>query len=570
VSRGDTLSTIAKRVDGRLPNTIWAVANQLFADNAQAFIRNDPNRIKLGSLIRIPDQSVLVAMVPGARPTPAAAGAPQTRSVSASPLPERANLPTRAPVATTRNAVSSPRRSAAPAPTRTATNATDASWPMPGSAEADAVAERIAVGAAAKSVAARTTEQAAVAVNDSASFNPFADATPNDSVADTTTVVTAAPTDEAAADESAPGPSTTLLSILIGLLLGAAASLLMLRGRLLAALGVGRQRRPVAVKPIAVPARAELSESGTFDSSLAAAAFDGSAGANRDAGGFPINGPIEDTYIVETQEAEPTIQEEVRNLRTEVIESDTAEQPPASVGDDLSDDDDSAELAKLFGADEATSVADGAYTPSVEDPTAEMPQGIPEPFDPTVEMPQGHDTALDPTAAMPQPMDAEFFDPTAELPVDALDEIFDPTGGVDDPSSAGVESALMEAFNEDIENIDPDEMFETSDRTVEAFAGGELPSGAPEKTAERHDPLADSMIDDPTIAADFVGLPMDDEDDNLSATLQEALNLLERDFEEEFTASQILERSSLEKSLKEDLERQDADETDDGTQRKIS
>ncbi|MFW2405343.1 MAG: FimV family protein [Gammaproteobacteria bacterium] len=574
VSRGDTLSTIAKRVDGRLPDTIWAVANKLFADNPQAFIRNDPNRIKLGSLIRIPEQSVLVAMSPGTRLSPAPAERAQTPSVSASPAPERANLPTRAQVATTRNTVAPQRRSAAPVPALTATNTTSTNWPMPGSEEADAVTKRIATEQAAESSEAPPTEQTRVATNDSESFNPFADEAPVAPIASTPAVDTTNTAAVAAtnADDSAPGPSTALLSILIGLLLGAAASLLLLRGRLLAALGVRRQARPLAVKPRPIPATEDLAASGTFDSSLAAAAFDGSTSDERETSGFPISGPIEDTYIVETQEAEPTIQEALDKLQTEVIDSDTAEQAPASTGDKFIDDDDSAELAKLFGADEATSVADAAYTPSIEDPTAEMPLRSPEPLDPTVEMPQGQDPALDPTAAMPQPMDTEFFDPTAELPVDALDEIFDPTGGIDAPPGAAVEATLMEAFNEDIDNIDPDEMFATSNRTVEAFAveaTTKLPTAA--ETSEQHDPLADSMIDDPTIATDFGGLPMsDEEDDNLSATLQEALNLLERDFEEEFTASQILERSSLEKSLQEDLKRQDADDTDDDIKRKIS
>jgi hypothetical protein len=78
------------------------------------------------------------------------------------------------------------------------------------------------------------------------------------------------------------------------------------------------------------------------------------------------------------------------------------------------------------------------------------------------------------------------------------------------------------------------------------------------------------MMDDPTTAAELGDLPKgDDEDEGLSATLQEALNLLERDYEEEFAASQILERSSLEKSLQERLDVEDADEADDEIRRKI-
>jgi hypothetical protein len=40
-----------------------------------------------------------------------------------------------------------------------------------------------------------------------------------------------------------------------------------------------------------------------------------------------------------------------------------------------------------------------------------------------------------------------------------------------------------------------------------------------------------------------------DEDDELSETLYDALTLLEHDYEDEFTASQILERTAIKESL---------------------
>ena len=66
VSSGDTLSTIARRVNGRLADTTWQVADRIYADNPAAFIRNDPNLIKLGSLIRVPAGGDLAVMIPGA------------------------------------------------------------------------------------------------------------------------------------------------------------------------------------------------------------------------------------------------------------------------------------------------------------------------------------------------------------------------------------------------------------------------------------------------------------------------------------------------------------------------
>lgn len=53
VVAGDTLSSIAARISGRKVN-LWTLADQIFAANPAAFIRNDINLIKLGSTIVIP------------------------------------------------------------------------------------------------------------------------------------------------------------------------------------------------------------------------------------------------------------------------------------------------------------------------------------------------------------------------------------------------------------------------------------------------------------------------------------------------------------------------------------
>jgi LPXTG-motif cell wall-anchored protein len=448
VARGDTLSTIAKRVEGRLPDTIWAVANQLFVDNPRAFIRNDPNRLKLGSLIRIPAESVLVAMAPGKRLTRAPAETTRTPVISAGPVPERATQPSRAPVTTTRrSADTTTAPSAASAtstsralPTQTVKDASNTSRSVPGSPQAEAGAERAAPeypSVAQDPLTASATADA----GGSANFNPFADEREPTASGGSVSAeeipnlanaaASVAPPIDANADAPETGPSMTWLAILIGLLLGAAASLLLLRGRLLAALGVGRQARP-KIRVRTFGAKAASSESGAFDRSLAAAAFDGSKGASD----LPISGPVEDTYIVEMQPSEPTIENEIEQPLTEDFEFDSAKRRPESAADD----DDSAELAKLFSDEAATSPGDEFRAPSVEDPTAEMPSPAGEALDPTVAMPVGTSAELKPTAQLSQQADGDFFDPTAEIPVDALEDIFDPTGGADDIGEAPMES----------------------------------------------------------------------------------------------------------------------------------
>ena len=53
VQVGDTLSTIAARVEGR-PTGVWKTVRQIFAVNPDAFYANDVDRLKAGSLLTIP------------------------------------------------------------------------------------------------------------------------------------------------------------------------------------------------------------------------------------------------------------------------------------------------------------------------------------------------------------------------------------------------------------------------------------------------------------------------------------------------------------------------------------
>ena len=54
VKRGDTLSAIAQRISGRPVGSTWQVAELIFKENPQAFQNDNPDRLKMGYLLRVP------------------------------------------------------------------------------------------------------------------------------------------------------------------------------------------------------------------------------------------------------------------------------------------------------------------------------------------------------------------------------------------------------------------------------------------------------------------------------------------------------------------------------------
>ncbi len=122
----------------------------------------------------------------------------------------------------------------------------------------------------------------------------------------------------------------------------------------------------------------------------------------------------------------------------------------------------------------------------------------------------------------------------------ALDDIFDPTGGVDDPVGE-VEPSLREAFSEDADPL-------ARERAMDGRA------------AATSESLQQALADAEMIESRLADLPSSDaEEDKLSATLREAVTVLERELEEELSASQILERPALEHELQADLDREETD-----------
>jgi Tfp pilus assembly protein FimV len=72
---GDSLSEIAERIENR-PVGLWPAATAIFEANPAAFIDNDPNKLKAGSWLDIPDFGTGTQPVVAERVTPAAAPAP--------------------------------------------------------------------------------------------------------------------------------------------------------------------------------------------------------------------------------------------------------------------------------------------------------------------------------------------------------------------------------------------------------------------------------------------------------------------------------------------------------------
>ena len=65
VQAGESLSTIAQRIENR-PVGLWAAVNTIFAANPDAFMDNDPNQLKAGSWLSIPDFDGRAAIVAAA------------------------------------------------------------------------------------------------------------------------------------------------------------------------------------------------------------------------------------------------------------------------------------------------------------------------------------------------------------------------------------------------------------------------------------------------------------------------------------------------------------------------
>ena len=104
VQPGDTLSGIAARIDDRAVG-LWDAVEVIFAANPDAFIDNNRDRLKAGSLLILPDMGT-VAAAPAGRPAearsvaPVREAAPETATLPETAAPERPQV-VREPVSVT-------------------------------------------------------------------------------------------------------------------------------------------------------------------------------------------------------------------------------------------------------------------------------------------------------------------------------------------------------------------------------------------------------------------------------------------------------------------------------------
>ena len=507
VSSGDTLSTIASRVDARAPDTTWSVANLIFSMNPQAFIRNNPDLIKLGSKIDIPTAGQLARLDRGQGPSVVTAIPEQARTVvtrtenteSQRPAPTPTAVVTAAPVSRPETPVID-----TPAP---------ASQPTTTALMNDTAAVPAEPAAAASTQPAPEPQVAPEPVYSS----PFLDeVTPPESAATQTTAaepqpaadnvipsaVTASEPQTEPAQETAVG-SNPLLAILVGILLGMLISLVMFRRQLIDAISDLVNRRSASQLPVAVAkSRAEPepvifdgddNEEQTntaFDTSEANAVFT-KYGENDDQ--LVIGTPEENTYIVEADD-------------------------PLSTQDSMA-------------------IEESASEPDTDDslePTAIAKTNI------------DLGSAIDPgDADDDEQILSELFDESADNAHLATNDIFDPTGGddADVPASFIDPTVELPEWEDDDMNLDAEQGL---------AAATEENLGLEASEQDPVDFLLDQNGDDEMDATTQMMSPGAMDETELAHSLQEAMELLEKDFDEEFTASQLLKRADVADALDDD------------------
>lgn len=495
VKEGDTLTTIAARIEGRSPNTTWSAARLIFSTNSHAFIRNNPDLIKLGSLIDIPNVAELtgletghVSMQPdvGTNPTPA-----RTETVD-NPLPTPAPAPVETTVTESRPEVFVTEPEA-----RQTESATTPAIQNPevSRSEETSVAESIEATipvADGKTVTVSPFLDEIPVPTDRNEVNPI-EAGSADTAATGSTVTPEAqpaPAAETAAMDEPSDAVNPFLAVLVGLLLGIFLSLAAFRRQLIEALmAIVRKRtsfteKPSQARPLPVTGDEEDKTNlpDAFETAEAASAF---TTHQDEIEALQIGDPAENTYIVESSEVPPSETIEPQDLSPEVID-------PGSPDDNI------------ITAPEATSE-------STDDEMLAM-----------------------------------LFDGADQTFVGQNNEIFDPTGGIDTDSIGNEATSTFNAPTVEMPEFEDEENLDLTTELINEF-DDELVSDENsmqlEGTAEMSGTAAfeDSLDELPSEDGD--------EDEDLTQKLQEALTMLESDFDEEFTASQLMERKEVASSL---------------------
>ncbi len=411
VRNGDTLSTIAARVDGRPANFTWKLADLIFAANPDAFIRNNPNLIKLGARLQIPGPAQwsgtsVTRMAQG--PNDATlASQPAPAAPASTPLPPAA-IANSAPADS--NALAAPGKVSAPAETSPAV-ATASNVATESAQNARPVARPVADSPFVDDQPAPAEPGPVAAVVEPGPVNrleaPVSLAPP--------VQVNAEP------DTSAMNP---LLAILFGVLIGFGVSAALLRGRLIAGLASLLRGRRTDAQDSGNPAVDDtfadtdewLPNSGKTDAFL--------TDELQQAEPIAVGPPEEQTYVVEVSEAEESAalttdpNAAARTEAAEATRTADAAEPFAPSADDSAHvlaelfDDGLGDLPAETDLPEEVFIADDGDMPNELAPTAELPH-----FNSRAEAQP--DMELDPTAEMGA-LDSEEDDAAATAAMDEL------------------------------------------------------------------------------------------------------------------------------------------------------
>ncbi|NND53640.1 MAG: hypothetical protein HKN56_01575 [Gammaproteobacteria bacterium] len=507
VRNGDTLSMIAQRVEGRPVGSTWRVTELLYTSNPQAFIRGNKDMLKLGAVIRIPDVATLGG-VTNQTSTESAATLAATESFSSQP---EVVSDVRTPVDLGR-----PEEFAADtatAPTQDVSQDVSNAELLREIREATLARENAT--ASSDSATAEPTTDEATAADSSYSNSPFADES-----AGTAAAVASTPADTQASSQTTSqssvqpvaesSGSSTLLAILAGIGMGALLALLMLGRGIFGRMLEGRARRKAAP--------------GLNHAATAAAADNADAGEATESMGIP-RPPTRPAYggagiDVEVSEADAT--------------SDNV--TPVDFNPFTAADDEGAAAT----SDSETSAPAGnaprvSLRPAASDAPASHFDNMLDGLDDLDDSNSGDDT-VDKTE--------HFVAPKPPAEDNSKSALMAETGTMRDLFSESVQSS----HDADDETA---EMPVSESPTVEMRADMEPTAELP--SVDNDDTAAEEVLDVDVDITDLESLSQhltdEDKDEKVSATLTQALDLLEQDYEEEFTQSQLLNKSDVDDAL---------------------
>ena len=531
VASGDCLSDIAERVAGRPSGSVWDVADWIYGANRDAFVDANPDLIKLGSIIRIPapgywethaspapDRSLAEA------PTASHAGVRPELPVD-EPGEVETPAPTSAEAITAREIDYGISESSPPDAGQSLADLAATAVPLP--TQETAFTDDIALDAGTspgneEPIFAVPGDQSALAQGTDAAGDTTAfDSTAAEIAALRRQLAEARELAEAArqtalrsraiaATQSAPivVPESSvrgispLLAIPLGLLVGLALSSLLLRNWLTEFFGRRRRDSTAATEDTLPRLETPSSYVDTVRLGEPPAAYESTPA---DTTSFDEASMLDIASPIPIGELEIAASD---GLSAAGIEPTAANQqspddapadfptPFAPDPSDITDPDPTGTMSNLFGLE-------------VEDPAADATPESPSEVDLTHEL-----TAKGLALPDATPESASDMDSTQELTAKGLE--------------------LPESTSETTNDMDL-----THELTAKGLA---LPDSTPEKTSDmdvtsKHTVQELSELVDP------------EEDDLLSATLSEALGLLEQDYEDEFEASQIIDKPTLDPSF---------------------